>query len=102
MWITDYRRKKLCRLLAIAAERFAAIDGPIWSSYDSGRAIAEFVVECGTAIERGTVTLEQKRGLWAIFAPTCDWDDVVGDVRLGNEIFEHIEKLYRQEIMSNQ
>ena len=52
-------------------------------------------LDCRSAIQRGTVTLPQVRELFRIFSPTCDWDDVVGDVDLGNEIFSIIERLYR-------
>ena len=90
--------ENLCRLLVAAAEKLAAVQGPIWSSYESGVDIADFVVECQIAIEHGGMTLNQKRELWGIFAPTCDWDDVVGEVDLGNEVFSLLDKLYWEEI----
>lgn len=31
--------------------------------------------------------------LWLWFAPTCQWDDFVGDVELGNRIFKRLNKL---------
>jgi hypothetical protein len=98
MWFASRRRKKLCCLLVTAAEKLAAVQGPIWSAYDSGRDIADFVLECRTAIEQETITLAQKKELWRIFAPTCDWDDVVGDVNQGNAVFELLENLYWEEI----
>src|SRR5438445_2326876 len=98
MWFASRRRKKLCRLLVTAAEKLAAVQWPIWSSYDSGRDIANFVLECSNAIEQGTVALTQKKELWGIFAPTCDWDDVGGEVKLGNTVFELLESHYREEI----
>jgi hypothetical protein len=101
MWFTGHRRKQLCRLLTVAAEKLAAVQGPIWSSYDSGADIAKFVLECRDAIEQRTITLPQKEELWGIFAPTCDWDDVVGDVQLGNAVFELLERLYRKEIQAS-
>ena len=101
MWFTSRRRKKLVRMLVTAAARLEAVQGPIWSSYESGRDIAGFVLECKNAIEQGTITLAQKRKLWTIFAPTCDWDDVVGDVILGNAIFEILESLYWEEIRAS-
>jgi hypothetical protein len=42
---------RLCGLLVEAAEKLAAIQGPIWSSFDSGAKIAEFVIECQKAVE---------------------------------------------------
>jgi hypothetical protein len=98
MWFANRRRKELRRLLVTAAEKLAAVQGPIWSSYDSGRDIANFVLECRNAVEQRTITLAQKKELWGIFAPTCDWDDVVGDVNLGHAVFDLLDNLYWEEI----
>jgi hypothetical protein len=89
---------RLCGLLVEAASKLVAIQGPIWSSYDSGAKIADFVIECKKAVETDTITTSQKRELWSIFAPTCDWDDVVGDVLLGEEVYTLLNKLYWEEI----
>jgi hypothetical protein len=98
MWSDYFRRKKLCRLLTVAAKKLAAVRGPIWSSYHSGADIAKFLLECRDAINQGTITLDQKNELWGIFLPTSDWDDVVGDARLGTEIDILLDKLYRNEL----
>jgi hypothetical protein len=90
-WFRNYRKKRLCRLLTAAADELTTIRGPIWSSYASGPALAEFIRACKDEIEQGTISKAQKRELWGIFAPTSDWDDVVGDVWLGNAIFELLE-----------
>ncbi len=94
----DNSEGTLLLLLTVAANKLAAVQGPIWSSYDSGAEIAEFVIECKRAIEGGTITLTQKRELWGIFAPTCDWDDVVGDCDIGNRLFSVIDALYGKEV----
>ena len=88
----------LCRLLATAAERLAAVTGPVWSRYDSGPALAEFVLRCRSEIADGTIGPADRRELWTVFAPTCDWDDVVGDVALGNEVFDLLDRLYGAEV----
>ena len=31
--------------------------------------------------------------LWIWFAPTCQWDDFVGNAELGEKIFQKIEKI---------
>ena len=31
--------------------------------------------------------------LWIWFAPTCQWDDFVGDVELGERIFQKLSQL---------
>lgn len=33
--------------------------------------------------------------LWIIFAPTCVWDDAGGDSRMGQDVFEFLDCLYR-------
>lgn len=33
--------------------------------------------------------------LWGWFAPTCQWDDFVGDVEMGDSIFRQIDKIRR-------
>ena len=33
--------------------------------------------------------------LWIIFAPTCVWDDAGGDSRLGQNVFELVDSLFR-------
>ena len=78
---------KLRHLLATAARRFAAVQGPIQSDYDSGSEIARFVLECRNGIEHRTLDLTQEAELLRIFKPGGDWDKVVGDVELGNEVF---------------
>jgi hypothetical protein len=98
MWLDYLRRKKLCRLLTVAAKKLGAVREPIWSGYHSGADIANFVLECREAINRETITLDQKKELCGIFLPTCDWDDVVGDAYLGTEIELLLDKLYRKEL----
>lgn len=31
--------------------------------------------------------------LWIWFAPTCQWDDFVGDIELGETIFQKLDKI---------
>jgi hypothetical protein len=78
---------KLRRALATAARRLAAVHGPICSDYETGKEMAQFVLECQRRIEHGTLDVAQLQELWRIFAPEGDWDKVVGDGELGNEVF---------------
>ena len=48
--------------------------------------MAHFVLECGNGIEHGTLDLAQEEELVRIFAPSGDWDKVVGHEELGNEV----------------
>jgi hypothetical protein len=45
-------------------------------------------------ISQNSLPASRAADLWHAFAPTSDWDDTVGDVELGNTIFELIEALY--------
>jgi hypothetical protein len=89
---------KLRRLLATAARRLAAVRGPIRSSYDAGPELAQFVLECKNGIEHGMLELAEKQELWRVFAPAGDWDHVVGDVEVGDEVFALLGKLYGYEV----
>jgi hypothetical protein len=93
------KENKLCNLLHDAASMLEALgDSPIYSSYHSGPHLAEFLRERIAEIQGKSLSYESKTELWGIFAPTSDWDDVIGDVSLGNKIFELIDKLYGDEI----
>lgn len=94
--------EKLCELLGVAATRFEALGNrPIWSSYDSGINLAQFVRDRIVEIREDNISLDNKKELWSIFAPTSDWDDTVGDLQLGEEIFQVLKRLYWSEIRNS-
>ena len=97
--MTRTQEDDLLPLLAVAADKFAARKGPIWSEYSSGEELAQTVRDCMDCIRGGTLEQNRKKQLWLIFAPTCDWDDVVGDAELGNQIFSIIDYLYRTDVI---
>ena len=83
---------RLVSRLIEGSERFRALgDRPIWSSYPDGVAIAEFIDRAVAEIKAGTISHPTANELWGIFAPSCDWDDCVGDSDRGQKIFEAIE-----------
>jgi hypothetical protein len=90
--------EQLSRLLIAAAQEVAVIQGPILSSYKTGAEMAKFILDCRDGVKQGTIMVAQKRRLWEIFAPTCDWDDVGGDASLANEVFSLLDKIYGEEI----
>ena len=96
----DFSRKsQLMRLLVAAESKLRALGNkPVWSSYESGPAIADFVAHARRQIENDAITQAEKSELWGIFAPTCDWDDVVGDMQLGNDIFSILDTMYRNDV----
>jgi hypothetical protein len=89
--------EELAVLLLEAARRCSAINGPIWSTYESGKEMAGFLIQCQQEMRAGSLTTDQKRRLLVFFSPTCDWDDVGGDSALGNRVFSALERLYANE-----
>jgi hypothetical protein len=82
---------RLYELLTLAAQKLITIRGPIWSSYESGADVAAKVLDCRDAIAQDARSAEAMDALMQIFAPTCDWDDVVADNQLANAIFERLK-----------
>ena len=96
--------KKLCELLEVAAMRFEALGNrpiSIWSSYESSLSLAEFVRNRIVEISEDNISLDNKKELWGIFAPTSDWDDTGGDPQLGEVIFQLLQRLYWSEIQNS-
>ena len=88
-------KAQLCSKLEQASVMLDALgDGPIWSGYDSAPVLAQFIRSLIYKIENDTISSEEKNELWCIFAPTCDWDDTVGHVQLGEDIFRLVERVF--------
>ena len=84
---------ELRAVLRDASQRFRALgDRPIWSSYRDGIEIADFIDRSIEEIRLGTIPQSSANELWGIFAPTCDWDDCVGECELGQKAFDLIER----------
>jgi hypothetical protein len=56
-------------------------------------AAADVVAAAVREMQTGALSNQTIEKLWLIFAPTCDWDDLVGDVSLGHEVFEILSEL---------
>ncbi|MEZ6087013.1 MAG: hypothetical protein R3C05_03065 [Pirellulaceae bacterium] len=57
------RKTQLLRLLAVAESKLRALgDKPVWSSYDSGPAIADIVAASRTQIENDAITRAEEIG----------------------------------------
>ncbi|MCP4592343.1 MAG: hypothetical protein GY842_16545 [bacterium] len=94
--------ERLCGLLLKAERRLRALgDKPVWSSYGSGPAIGDFVARARHLIEADKIDQATLEELWCIFAPTCDWDDVVGHVGLGQAVFDSLERAYGKRVGSS-
>ncbi|MEN6473199.1 MAG: hypothetical protein ABFD81_04225 [Syntrophaceae bacterium] len=88
--------EKLIPLLVKASERFIALGHmDIWDSDHYADELGIFCLNASEKLKNGTLSSSEKKKLYFIFAPTCEWDDSVGDVELGNTIFKLLEELYR-------
>ena len=62
----------------------------IWDSQHYSDELGLFCRQMSIRLAQGDIPNEDKRKLWLIFAPTCEWDDAGGDAHLGSQIFEII------------
>ena len=93
--------EKLCDLRLEAEKCLRALgDKPVWSSCGSGPALGEFVARARGLIETNTIDQPTLDELWAIFAPTSDWDDIVGHVGVGQAVFDSLERAYGKRVGS--
>ncbi len=95
-------KEKLSDLLVESEKRLRALgDRPVWSSYDSGPALADMVARARGLLEAERIDQNTLNELWCVFVPTSDWDDVVGDAKLGQSVFEALEKVYGPQVRSS-
>jgi hypothetical protein len=93
--------EKLIPLLVKASERFKALGHvDIRDSDHFADDLGTFCLNASEKLAHGTLSSEEKKKLYFIFAPTCEWDDSVGDVDLGNAIFELLTDLYRDMVLA--
>ena len=85
----------ICELLDRATKHFENIgDNTLWDSrWNTGTEVAEFASNCTNALKSNRLKQQDYEELWLIFAPTCTWDDSGGDVDLGNELFELLDRM---------
>jgi hypothetical protein len=84
-------------LLRQAAERFLAIGHQdIWNSDDYTDELGVLCKRVADGLMKSGVSDDDKRKIYFVFAPTCEWDDSIGDVDLGNRIFGLLDELYRE------
>lgn len=85
---------RLLALLRDAEQRLRSVSvDDTWSCLSRDQFIG-LVSTSRVEIAEGNLAGPKAEDLWRAFAPTCDWDDMVGDVELGNAVFELIEGLY--------
>lgn len=93
---TGSHHKELVPLLPQAAERFLALGHmDIWDSDEFTDDLGRFCNQAADKLAGGTLSDQEKKRIFFIFAPTCAWDDSVGDATLGNQIFTHLDTMFR-------
>ena len=89
--------QELVPLLRQAAERFFALGHQdIWNSDDYTDELGMLCKRVADGLMTSGASEDDKRKIYFIFAPTCEWDDSIGDVDLGNRIFGLLDGLYRK------
>lgn len=87
-------RARLVALLGVAETKLRS---PAFGDAFARLSLADFrqlVSDSRAALAEGRLSRASAADLWRAFAPTGDWDDVVGDTELGDEVFELIDSLY--------
>lgn len=91
------QENQLILLLRQAAQRWLTLGHQdIWDSEHYTDELGDFCNQAADKIESNAISDDEKKRLYFMFAPTCEWDDSVGDSDLGNKIFGCLEKLYRE------
>lgn len=95
-------KDQLIPLLQRAASRFLALGhSDIFGCDDYTDKLGIFCQEAASKMMVGELSDEDATRLYFVFAPTCAWDDSVGDVDLGNSIFRIVDILYRNIALKN-
>lgn len=88
----------MAHLCALLAEAQAAVDAqehkPWLDGFDSNEEFAEFLGKVQIQLAADQLSWLSRQKLRLAFAPTSDWDDCVGVVDLGNEIYGLLLTLY--------
>ena len=84
MPVCDPNLERLERLLPQAAELLSKIHETIW---------ADRCVSAVRDARRGVLSFVPQ--LWSFFAPTCEWDDLIGNegVEIGSQIFDALDAI---------
>jgi len=90
------QEEQLILLLRQAAQHWLALGHQdIWDSDDYTDDLGNFCNEAAEKVAKNEISDAEKKRLYFIFAPTCEWDNSVGEVDLGNKIFGCLDALYR-------
>jgi len=90
------QEEQLILLLRQAAHLWLALGHlDIWDSDDYTDDLGTFCNEAAEKVAKNEISDAEKKRLYFLFAPTCEWDNSVGGADLGNKIFGCLDALYR-------
>jgi hypothetical protein len=93
-------REKLIPLLRQAATRWLSLGHQdIFGSDEYTDDLGNFCNRVADSLLTEGLSESDKRRVWRIFAPTCEWDDSVADVELGHQVWHLVDKLYGKEVL---
>lgn len=87
---TKWNKKSLIKDLKKAAETLSEYSGGYSGEHLSAEEFYRDLVDRINKFENGDDSVIED--LWIWFAPTCQWDDFVGNVELGERIYQKIIK----------
>ncbi|RZJ98735.1 MAG: hypothetical protein EOO46_24440 [Flavobacterium sp.] len=87
---SHWNKESLLKDLKKAADRLSLCTGGYSGTYSSAEEFREDLVDRITKYENGDEAVLEDLRVW--FAPTCHWDDLVGDIELGERIYQKIKK----------
>ena len=88
---TKWNRNSLIKDLKKSAEILSEFSGGYSGEHLSAEEFHQDLIDRIIKLENGDDSVLED--LWIWFAPTCQWDDFVGDVNLGERIYQKIIKL---------
>lgn len=88
---TKSNKKSLIGDLKKAAEILSGYSGGYSGEHLSADKFHRDLIDRISKLENGDDSVLED--LWIWFAPTCQWDDFVGDIELGERIYQRIIKL---------
>ena len=86
--------KWLVRDLKKAQRILSKYSGGYSGEHASAEDFLRDLIDRTTKIESGDLSVIDE--LWGWFAPTCQWDDFVGDIELGERIFQKLNRIKKK------
>jgi hypothetical protein len=92
--INKFRFKSLISDLKIAERKLSEYSGGYSNEHLSAEEFHIDLVDRIKKLELGDLSVIED--LWIWFAPTCQWDDFVGDINLGERVFQKLNRMKKK------